>query len=207
MKNKTLWAALALLALGISTLRAQTLPTGHRVHQLMVSTNSGVVYWGSGSVDRLTWTNAQTFSNSVEFAAGSVVTNHGSLVVSNLVMMGSLQESLVMRGLSSVTNHDLVIGSANSLVFTNQTEGDIVISGFLPRSVTMGELTNSLWMGRILRVVNASGTNCTFLGSSTNSTDFCRILLPSGTSTNIGGRGAATFLYFSTNWHLIHLLP
>lgn len=200
---------LCLLAF-IPCAHADPLPVGRHVQPLVFITNNGTVYMGSNQTAVLTFTNAAAFTAPVTFSGA--VTNSGTLVMSNSFQLGARFESVGMVGLSSITNHDLAAGDASFLVLTNQTAGDIVITGFLPGAVGAPKsATNTLWFGRLLQVVNATGTNCTLLASSeaasTNSSEVCRILLPAGTSTNLGGRGTATLLYFSTNWHLINLMP
>lgn len=197
------------LLLAIIALPALAVPVGFRQAPVTYFTNNGALYFGSNGPSLLLLTNSVNLDKaSLTVGTSGSFTNNGAMVVSNTVQLGWVQESAKFVSLTDVTNSDVNVQATSLLVITNTSATGMVLTGFANEGLTaIGALSNTWQSGRTLRVINLSGTNCTLLGDSTNSTSFYRIRLPEGSSTNVGSHGTATFLYFSTNWHLLHLLP
>ncbi len=177
--------SLIILMLAMADAHAQ-IPANTRIQPVMVSTNSGVVLFGTNSYSVVSVTNAFAFSNTVSIVGAA--TFKGAMIISNVVSSVSTNVAL-----AAITNNDFSVAGTTFIVVTNAAE-NIVFSGF-----TAGR------DGQPLTIFNYTGTNMYFYQGSSLSTAGNRLFfLGSQTTLTNTGLSCVDFIYSTTgtNWVL-----
>jgi hypothetical protein len=184
---------------------------GTRIQPVTVSTNTGVVTFGTNVYSHIAITNNIAFSNMVSIGASGAFTNNGSSVLSNLMTHGTatfngviIVSNAVSRvatntALTSITNNDFSVANTMFIAITNTTQGHIVFTGF-----------SGGRDGQTLTIANHTLTNVFYIDQSASSTANNKILLLNGQTvlTNLGV-GCTEFIYSTsgTNWLLKSFIP